>query len=423
MSSLRLCCPFALAVVVRLGVYFYVVAPAAAVSEFFPFLFPDSLNFYEYSLGIAESGKYIDAAGAQAWRMPAYSFILSFIAPIFEGGGIVFWLHLPNIILGGVNAVLAMLIGRRLFGAVAGWLAGVITALYPFMVYLDCLVLTDTLAVTAVLLACYVYVLLVKNSHDFRLSAVGLFVLGLVLGGAVYVKASFGLLVIPFAGLAVVSLCQWRLVSIVRCVGLIFMAWFAVIAPWWLRNYEIYNEFVPLSTMGGFTLWEASGVNADGGANHGKVDFPQRWYHLRAELKAGRYDNSGVHPEIAADFLLKRESLKLLSGDWRRTIGLSLKKIRKTWNPFLNWGGAGRWRSYILFCSYVPVLLLAGFALWHYRRRWREIGVLVLPLLYLFAVHAVFMGSVRYRLPAVACLMILAGAGLELLLRKLKRRF
>lgn len=41
--------------------------------------------------------------------------------------------------------------------------------------------------------------------------------------------------------------------------------------------------------------------------------------------------------------------------------------------------------------------------------------------IYLAAVHTVFMGSIRYRLPAMPCLIILAGIGADYLLSRYRR--
>ena len=46
---------------------------------------------------------------------------------------------------------------------------------------------------------------------------------------------------------------------------------------------------------------------------------------------------------------------------------------------------------------------------WAGRRRWQDGWILVFPALYFTLLHAVFVGSIRYREPALYGLIILAG--------------
>jgi thiol:disulfide interchange protein len=63
-----------------------------------------------------------------------------------------------------------------------------------------------------------------------------------------------------------------------------------------------------------------------------------------------------------------------------------------------------------ILATYTPVLLLAIAGAWMIRRRYFELMLLATPALYLTAIHVVFIGSLRYRQPAMLTLAILAAA-------------
>ncbi len=81
------------------------------------------------------------------------------------------------------------------------------------------------------------------------------------------------------------------------------------------------------------------------------------------------------------------------------------------WNVVINYE-AYRTRLYntISLLSYLPVMCLAAAAAIIYRRDIRNWLILVVPALYLTAVHMVFIGSIRYRLPAMPFLIVLCAA-------------
>ena len=100
--------------------------------------------------------------------------------------------------------------------------------------------------------------------------------------------------------------------------------------------------------------------------------------------------------------------------DWARAHPLRVAqlagvKVLRTWNLWPNEPGLSSWPVRIaVCCTYLPVLLLgivgAGRTIrlgWPYILCW-------LPALYFTLLHAVFVGSIRYRQPAMFGLIVLA---------------
>jgi hypothetical protein len=100
---------------------------------------------------------------------------------------------------------------------------------------------------------------------------------------------------------------------------------------------------------------------------------------------------------------------------------LALIKFRKMWSPWPTaeeLGGVGIRIAESLV--YVIILLLAVMGLGTSRGKRAGIAIYVYPTLYFAALHLVFVGSVRYRQPAVLALCVVAGIGLAWMLRQIR---
>lgn len=430
---------FLAAFLVRLAFYTFFLAPMAKTSQFTPFLFPDSLNFFDYARALAERGEYFDSAGRIAWRMPGYSLLLAGVLKM--GFNSLLALHLPNLLLGALNTLLACLLGHKIFHSWrAGILAGTALAFYPFILFMDCLVLSDTLATTGALLLCAAATRFVQ-AQGWREHLTSSLLVALTAALCAYAKSSSGLLLVaflPFFLLTQRYKPSGRHGPGLRWLAIMVVGFCALLYPWELRNERLLGEFVPFSTMGGFTLWEATGPGADGGANHGKVKMPQAWEDMQARMTSPRRtladsniiltyplpDDGGAlqfqgdtSAELASDAYLLTASLIEIKRAPNRAADLAVRKFLRTWSPLPNWVGAPFWPyGLLMLLSYGPVLLLSIFGISQVRPLWRTAYILYIPAIYFSLVHAIFMGSVRYRVPAEACLIVLAAGVIDLLL-------
>jgi len=222
---------------------------------------------------------------------------------------------------------------------------------------------------------------------------------------------------------------RWTRFRLYLVLVIFVLAFAAGMSPWWVRNYRVFEKFVPFSTMGGFTLYESCSEYADGGPNNGKIVIPS--YQDGMLIKASVYlQNSSrcetiyimpedLHPNMAKERELRNdEYLKYKSRRWIKSnpykfLKLMPVKFLRTWNVVPNYEGARGWHYLALsLYSYLPVMVLALWGVIKYRREWREIYILLIPAFYFAALHTVFMGSIRYRLPAMGCIIVLAAASI-----------
>ena len=175
-----------------------------------------------------------------------------------------------------------------------------------------------------------------------------------------------------------------------------------VISPWVARNYLIFNKFVPLATMGGWTFWEGNNPQNLTGGPCGY--FP---------------DTSGMD-EVQRDKYLKIETIKVIKENPERFIRLCWSKFKRFWNIKLNTDDP-RYASFrnnlVSIFSFGPILLLfiPGLIISFWNRK--NLIFLYFLILYDMLINLAFVSSLRYRLPIEPYLIIFASYSLSILFK------
>jgi 4-amino-4-deoxy-L-arabinose transferase-like glycosyltransferase len=182
------------------------------------------------------------------------------------------------------------------------------------------------------------------------------------------------------------------------------------VLPWTIRNYLVFNAFVPVKSSLGMNLLQGNNPYANG------VTFDD-YYNGRYELfteqereKLRRLD------EVQRDKILQEKAIGFIKADPKRFVELTLRRIFYYWsfvNPY-------RPTAYdnLRIVTYGPVFIFAVVGLiLACRRRWRE-GSLFLTLIvsYPLVYYITQITINRYRYGVEAFLVILASyAALELI--------
>jgi len=173
----------------------------------------------------------------------------------------------------------------------------------------------------------------------------------------------------------------------------------AVFTPWILRNARVtQGKFVLLTLWAGPSLYDGLNPNATGDSEMSFIERDRKYQQL------SEYETSRYYQRKAGEFVREHPG---------RTIRLAGRKLIRFWKPWPNAVQFRRWWI-IAVCSvwfaliYVPAILAA----WGVRERRLTLLLTLGPVLYFSAIHSVFVGSVRYRLPAEYAVHILSAAGL-----------
>jgi hypothetical protein len=377
--------------------------------------FDDSRDYLTLADSLLIRHEYV-VNGLCATRMPGYPVFIAAIWACWHSVSAV--LNLQAVV-GALCALPAYFLGRRLNTA-TGLAAAVFVALDPLQIGFAASVLSEIPFTLGLLVA---LALAARMMTDRRWG--WWIVLGLLWAAAVYLRGSVHWLLAPL-GLLIVFLQVLhgrqethfeRLppgrIALRGLVGLVLAAGTlaACLAPWQIRNTQLFGPHRWLTTLEGISLYEAVYPEADGGPRQDKIAVPP---------EIGSLDEAGRN-----DAWMARARGYILN-DPGRMLRLAGVKIARTWSPIFH---AAEFRNpaaqaiLLLWSLLTYVLALVGLRAW-----WRGVSpapgvpdptgargalwIILLPILYFTLLHAVFQGSVRYRVPLMPLVDLLAAAGL-----------
>lgn len=268
------------------------------------------------------------------YRPPGYVYFLT--AVYFLSGGSYLAPRLVHMALGLLSATLMYLLGRHLFGRVAGLLTAFFTATYWGFIYYEGEVNDPALFVF--LVAC-----LLLGLRRWAVSFA--FAWAILIGGMIGVYALMRPNILLFGPVVAAWMLyiawrrgQWR------CA---FTSWFwlaltsvLAIAPVTVRNYVVSGEFVPISTYFGENLLIGNGEDSDGYTSwtpylqdlEGTGNFSV-WVYGNIVRGLGKEVGKPDLTHSEASRIFARKALDYMKTHKLRTLKLWVKKAILFWSP------------------------------------------------------------------------------------------
>lgn len=347
-------------------------------------------------------------------RMPGFPVLLAGAMKLC--GERALWIRFLLAGVGTGACGLVYCLGRELFDHVTGLVASLLAAISPMFIVFSVLFLSETLFALALLASLIGLARLVPgrsqppSTAPARRANGTALLAGLLAGAATLVRPTW-LPVAPFfAGvyLFATSDRKQRLIPATLLVAALALA----LAPWTIRNYRLAGHFIPTTLWVGPSLYDGLSPQATGESN------------MQFIVDDGLYAKRGNPDfEYEADRHYRRAAFDFVQQHPLRALELAIYKLGRFFNPFPNAGQFRHWAIRTGVCLFeLPVLGLALFGFWKggvwqgRANRW----VLLLaagPVLYFALVHAIFIGSVRYRLPAEYPLLVLTAVACRWLLQ------
>jgi 4-amino-4-deoxy-L-arabinose transferase-like glycosyltransferase len=202
-----------------------------------------------------------------------------------------------NLLFAVGSMVLLFSIGRRLFDARVGLVAAALFALWPNLVFYTAVAAVEPCFIFVVLAA--LWLLLRLGWPTARLSWPALTLVGLVVGGVVFVRPFGVAIVVAMIVAGLVAGRGWRRTLIEA--GVVTLVAIAVLVPWTVRNAVRLHGFVPVATGLGETACIGHQPDATGG--------------LVTDTKycVGRFDSAHIttaHLEIERNRYASRQALE-----------------------------------------------------------------------------------------------------------------
>lgn len=330
-------------------------------------------------------------------RMPGFPTLLAI--PQFFFGNNPFPARLLLAIVGTVACGLTYWLGRELGGHAVGMLASIYTTISPTMALFSVLFLSETAFAAALLASLVAAAKLVRFDPQ---SSTSRFVRQSLLTGfliciATYMRPTW-LLVGPGLAVLIVLFCRtsWRirLISAVSiCVGL-----YVTLSPWIIRNSFVTGHLIPTTLWVGPSLYDGLNPTATG-------DSDMTFFEEDGLLfKMSEY-------QMDQEYRRRAKAYAFANPD--RVISLALAKQLRYWNPSPNSDQFSSASVHLIaWLAFIPLVVFSLVGAWFVRGDLWSLVLTEAPIIYFASLHLLFVGSLRYRLPAEYPLAVLAAIGI-----------
>jgi 4-amino-4-deoxy-L-arabinose transferase-like glycosyltransferase len=390
------------------------------------FRFGDSQSYWVIASNIANHGVYqYGSEHAKIFRAPLYPILLAPWAWIGSGapnGSVTWGVRCMGCLLGVGAVACVMWMTLWIANANTALFAGLLASVYPGAIGMSIFILSEAISTPLFLLSCGMMLggLRCRNHRPtFFLAA------GVAFGLSCLARPSWSLwpaVAIPYCYLATKpSTCVSGRVAILSlaafCLGAV-----AVMAPWWVRNYQVTGKWVPTTLQVGASLYDGWHPGASGSSDE-NMDFVIPFL-IAQNLEDETLAKQGQPLESTREWRVDRRMRQAaLAWAWENpsdVIRLSLVKFTKMWSPLPVAREVPWWIRGAEGFAYVALVLGAWVGAWQWRRE-RGAWLAWMPCLYLGLLHTVFIGSVRYRQPAVMLLCPLAAVGWWLIIEWIRK--
>jgi len=349
-----------------------------------------------------------------AYRPPLYPVVLSIPLRVLPEPWSV---ALVNLICSLVIVALVWRLAHEFFDSRGAWIASGLVAIDPLLLMNATLPMTELMFTALVMSIC---LLATRPQLGFAQRLV----LGVLMGLAALCRPTIW----AYAGLASVIWCvrQWRDKSSVSSFTQVSHRGLPVVAgvlltitPWVLRNFIVFQSFLPMTTHGGYTLLLANNpvfyedVVAEGWRTTWQAESLERWQrNLQREMIE---TNPPVRGEVSRSAWMTQravETIRNQPGLFLRSCGV---RCLRFWNPIpistpdrpissVVQGGIGLY-SILLFLGVIATVFKRRD---RSKARIRFTHFAWIMIISLTLVHAVFWSNMRMRTPLEPLLALLA---------------
>ena len=371
------------------------------------FYFGDSDTYWELGRAIAAGEPYqYRSEDARVMRTPGYPLLLAGMFWIVGDDPPVMAARALSAVLGTLAVGVAAWWSASLFDRRTAFVAGWIAALYPGGVAMGAFVLSEAPFCPLMLLQLALWGK-AWQAESSRL-AVGLAIAGGVAGGAATLMRPSWLLFLPFALVVGMAFARRGRQLVIGCAMAASLV--ACMLPWWIHNARVTGRFVATTLQRGASLYDGLNPEADGSSD---MRFVPGFVAQQRAADAAAGVNLPLRPpfEYRLDRRMMRAALDWARAHPRRVVELAGIKFVRIWNVWPNEANLRNWPVRLVVAgTYVPLLACGLIGVWRYTPRGWPYALAWLPAVYLTLLHVTFVGSIRYREPAMLALTVLAAA-------------
>ncbi len=388
----------AVALAVRLGAACVVDRLVSATPGRLCLIEGDASGYWELGGRLARGDDYsLYDPPRRILRMPGFPILLAACRLLF--GDQVFPVRCVLAVLGTIGCGCVYVLGRDLADPTVGLWSCAAVSVSPPLVAFTPLLLTEATFATALVVSLIPVVRLFRPAIHANSVPRARYVMSLACGFAIALATYIRPTWLPAAGVVALGLVAVGVTQRARWIeaGLVLVSCGLLLAPWTYRNYVVSGHVVPTTLWVGPSLYDGLNPNATGDSDMTFFD---------------RENLLGTMSEYDMDQEYRRRAWAFVAAEPLRTAELAVIKAGRYWSPWPNAAQFDRWWLKLgLMAATLPLYALALMGLWQRRGDLLFGAVTLGPAVFFCLVHMLFVGSIRYRLPAEALLAIAAAAG------------
>lgn len=356
----------------------------------------DSADYDDLACRLANGHGFVSGEGrATAWRPPGYPV---FVAGIYSVAGCEpRHAYAVQAFLGGLTVALVFSLGRAAIGPTEGLVGAALAAVYPGLVWLPRVLLSENLVLPFLILPCLAIVPRDRSrSPGWGATA------GASLALAILTRPA-ALFLLPLVVIRYFERGGRLDGARARTLAALLACLLAGVAPWLYRNYRVFGRFPVLTTQVGITLYASYWPP--------RVAGKPIWGDLPGREDPRVAEAYSLPTELDASSDLVAATMAGLRKDPILALRLLPRKLSGLLAPFdWEWFPKASGDSRRLNVGYLLVIPPSLLGVWLLLRR-AHWTLWILPASVLLQA-VVFYGSPRFRLPAEPVLILAAAAGL-----------
>ncbi|HPP30084.1 MAG TPA: glycosyltransferase family 39 protein [bacterium] len=345
------------------------------------FYFDDEFEYYRIAENFLSGKGFFVSEGLKGFRPPLYPILLSILYLLkFNLIGI----RIFQCIISALTVLLIYFTGKNLFSEKVALWSSIIAVIYPYFIFYNGFLLTETLFIFFTTLTLYAFITLSARPLSWIKAGISSGLAGLC---RPTMQLYLPVVLIHIA-------CdkeKWKLK--IKKIFYILLFFSLTLSPWIIRNYLVFGKFIPGTTMGGRVFWEGNNPYSEGG--------PCRYFPEEIEKL----------PEVERDSAYYRKTIEVIRENPSRFLWLLQNKFKRFWNVIPN---ASEFTKplYRIISIFSFGIMLPFFILGFFLTLTNSRANFIHSLIVLFTVfHVIFLASIRYRVPLEPFYIILAVYG------------
>lgn len=358
----------------------------------------DDVKFIRSAWTIVDTGVYVyhRPPNPTTFMMPGLPYTLAFFTLIFgKLPGLVAF-RIFQALLQTFCLILVFLIGRKIFNSKVGIVAVVLELFYISEIWVPNLILTETIFKFFVLLLVYFSIFAIEKK-ELKYYILG----GLSWGLAALARPTIALF--PIVILIMWFLRKYSFKDILKYTLVVALTFSIVLSPWWIRNYNIFHEFIPLTEASGNPMLQGTYINYD------RTDDTLDYSKFNYSNTLSERESNKVEIAISKYRLENLVPKDPLGYAYWYTIGKTKHQIGTPfyWIPIYDIST----RSAAIYHMILLVFSLLGAILFFFNKQRNKMGTLLfLTTIYFIVVYLPFFAFSRYFYPAIPFVIIFASS-------------